>query len=139
MTPAETRSAILVDAARRIDRVQRCHPHALTLAAAAARQYALPYWTPGDLRRDGRRERNSFTQATRTFRTMTDWRQTRGQSREARIRAGLVRSDHFSAVAVGISYRLYGAGRPLRTDRDTYRAACNAAGRIYREAIHRAA
>lgn len=95
MTPAENRTAILADAARRIDRAQRCHPHALALAVAAARQHALPYWTAGDLRREDRRERNSFTQATRTFRGMTDWRQTRGQSREARIRAGLRRSWHF--------------------------------------------
>lgn len=102
MTPAETRTRILADAARRIDRAQRCHPHALALASAAARQYALPYWTAADSRQEDRRERNSFTQATRTFRGMTDWRQTRGQSREARIRAGLRRARYFSLAALVI-------------------------------------
>lgn len=77
------------------ERAQAIGEVAHAYVVAAATQYALPYFTSAGLRAQNRRERNTFTQATHTFRGMTDWYQTRGQSREARLRAGLRRSWHF--------------------------------------------
>ena len=102
MTPAERRSLMFSAASRKLDRQTRgIHPHAVAYASAAARQGALPYFTEWDYRREDRRERNTFTQATRTFRTQTDWKQARGQNIAARTRAAVVRFNHEEFGAPG--------------------------------------
>lgn len=144
MTPADTRSTILAEASRHLDRLARQvdhewptlryrmtqHPRAvahgrgtpppgftldegsaraqaigdaaMSYATAAARQRALPYYLHADERAEVRRECNSFTQATRLG-PMTDWHQHRGQSADARIRAGLIRAQHFARAIPGVA------------------------------------